>query len=89
MQMETPAMTQGSELIKYYTSGTGIPAAYAQYSPHIVGPPEGSELTEEWEFFLGLAKRMSLELWFVNFFGVGTTSHQRFKRPHRTGRGTT
>ena len=29
MQMETPAMTQGSELIKYYTSGTGIPAAYA------------------------------------------------------------
>ena len=32
MQMETPAMTQGSELIKYYTSGTGIPAAYAQYS---------------------------------------------------------
>jgi anaerobic selenocysteine-containing dehydrogenase len=71
MQMETPAMTQGSELIKYYTSGTGIPAAYAQYSPRIVEPPDGSDLTEEWEFFLGLAKRMSLELWFVNFFGGG------------------
>jgi anaerobic selenocysteine-containing dehydrogenase len=71
MQMETPAMTQGSELIKYYTSGTGIPAAYAQYSPRIVDPPAGSDLTEEWEFFLGLAKRMSLELWFVNFFGGG------------------
>ncbi|MDP9166529.1 MAG: molybdopterin-dependent oxidoreductase [Actinomycetota bacterium] len=71
MQMETPAMTQGSELIKYYTSGTGIPAAYAQYSPRLVDPPEGSDLTEEWEFFLGLAKRMSLELWFVNFFGGG------------------
>ncbi len=27
MQMETPAMTAGSELIKYYTSGTGIPGA--------------------------------------------------------------
>jgi anaerobic selenocysteine-containing dehydrogenase len=71
MQMETPAMTQGSELIKYYTSGTGIPAAYAQYAPRLVDPPIGSDLTEEWEFFLGLAKRMELDLWFVNFFGGG------------------
>ncbi len=71
MQMETPAMTQGSELIKYYTSGTGIPAAYAQYAPRLVDPPAGSDLTEEWQFFLGLAKRMDLELWFVNFFGGG------------------
>jgi anaerobic selenocysteine-containing dehydrogenase len=71
MQMETPAMTMGSELIKYYTSGTGIPAPYAQYAPRIVEPPAGSDLTEEWEFFLGLAKRMGLELWFVNFFGSG------------------
>ncbi len=71
MQMETPAMTMGSELIKYYTSGTGIPAAYAQYVPRLVDPPAGSDLTEEWQFFLGLAKRMELELWFVNFFGGG------------------
>ena len=71
MQMETPAMTAGSELIKYYTSGTGIPAPYAQYAPRLIDPPEGSDLTEEWQFFLGLAKRMDLELWFVNFFGSG------------------
>lgn len=71
MQMETPAMTAGSELIKYYTSGTGIPAPYAQYAPRLIDPPEGSDLTEEWQFFLGLAKRMELELWFVNFFGSG------------------
>ncbi|MFY1621522.1 molybdopterin-containing oxidoreductase family protein, partial [Micromonospora sp. WMMD736] len=71
MQMETPAMTMGSELIKYYTSGTGIPAPYAQYTPRIVDPPPGSDLIEEWLFFLGLAKRMGLELWFVNFFGGG------------------
>lgn len=71
MQMETPAMTQGSELIKYYTSGTGIPAAYAQYAPRLLDPPAGSDLTEEWQFFLGLAKRMELDLWFVNFFGGG------------------
>ena len=71
MQMETPAMTMGSELIKYYTSGTGIPAAYAQYTPRLVEPPAGSDLTEEWQFFHGLAKRMGLEMWFVNFFGGG------------------
>ena len=71
MQMETPAMTMGSELIKYYASGTGIPAPYAQYVPRLVEPPAGSDLTEEWQFFLGLAKRMELELWFVNFFGGG------------------
>jgi len=71
MQMETPAMTQGSELIKYYASGTGIPAAYAQYAPRLVAPPAGSDLVEEWQFFLGLAKRMNLTLYFVNFFGGG------------------
>jgi anaerobic selenocysteine-containing dehydrogenase len=71
MQMETPAMTMGSELIKYYTSGTGIPAAYAQYVPRVLAPPPGSDLIEEWQFFVGLAKRMNLELWFVNFFGGG------------------
>jgi anaerobic selenocysteine-containing dehydrogenase len=71
MQMETPAMTQGSELIKYYASGTGIPAAYAQYAPRLVAPPAGSDLVEEWQFFLGLAKRMNLTLFFVNFFGGG------------------
>ena len=71
MQMETPAMTQSSELIKYYASGTGIPAAYAQYAPRLVDPPAGSDLIEEWQFFLGLAKRMGLTMFFVNFFGGG------------------
>lgn len=71
MQMETPAMTMGSELIKYYTSGTGIPAPYGQYVPRLVEPPAGSDVIEEWQFFLGLAKRMNLELWFINFFGGG------------------
>ena len=39
--------------------------------PRLVDPPAGSDLTEEWQFFLGLAKRMKLDLWFVNFFGGG------------------
>ncbi len=71
MQMETPAMTQGAELIKYYAAGVGIPAAYAQYAPRLLDPPEGSDLVEEWQFFLGLAKRMDLQMFFVNFFGGG------------------
>lgn len=71
MQMETPAMTMGSELIKYYASGTGIPAAYGQYVPRLIDPPPGSDLIEEWQFFLGLAQRMGLDMWFVNFFGGG------------------
>ena len=47
MQMETPAMTAGSELIKYYTSGTGIPAAVcavrtaARRSAGGIGPDRG------------------------------------------------
>ncbi len=91
MQMETPAMTAGSELIKYFTSGTGIPAPYAQYAPRLIDPPPGSDLTEEWQFFLGLAKRMNLELWFVNFFGSGggrfmesATDRRRTQRRLRT-----
>jgi anaerobic selenocysteine-containing dehydrogenase len=71
MQMETPAMTQMSEMIKYYASGTGIPAAYAQYAPRLLEPPAGSDLIEEWKFFVGLAKRMKLDMWFINFFGGG------------------
>jgi hypothetical protein len=47
------------------------PAAYGQYVPRLSDPPAGSDLTEEWQFFLGLAKRMELDLWFVNFFGGG------------------
>jgi hypothetical protein len=47
MQMETPTMT-GSELIKYYTSGTGIPAAYAQHARRH-DPPVGSDLTEQFQ----------------------------------------
>jgi anaerobic selenocysteine-containing dehydrogenase len=40
----------------------GYPEPYAQYSPAIVDPPEGSDVIEEWEFFYGLAQRMGLPL---------------------------
>ena len=62
MTLETPGMTQRSEMLKYYTSGIGFTKAYAQYSSRIVAPPAGSEVIEEWEFFHGLAKRMGYDL---------------------------
>ncbi len=69
MQLEVPASTQLAEQLKYYSSGMGLQAAYAQYAPRLVEPPAGSDLTEEWLFFRGLAKRMNLDLHVVNFFG--------------------
>jgi anaerobic selenocysteine-containing dehydrogenase len=38
----------------------GTEESYAQYSPALVAPPEGSELIEDWEFFYGVAQRMGL-----------------------------
>ena len=69
MQMEVPASSQLAEQLKYYSSGMGMQTAYAQYAPRLVDPPAGSDLTEEWLFFRGLAKRMNLRLDVVNFFG--------------------
>lgn len=71
MTLETPGMTQRSEMLKYYTSGIGFTKAYAQYSPRIVVPPPGSEVTEEWEFFHGLAKRLGHDLTLSTYYGFG------------------
>ncbi|MAG34048.1 MAG: molybdopterin dinucleotide-binding protein [Deltaproteobacteria bacterium] len=60
--LEMPGMTLTQDLITFYAAGMGYGAAYAQYSPPIVEPPEGSEVVEEWEFFYSLARRMGLEL---------------------------
>jgi anaerobic selenocysteine-containing dehydrogenase len=69
VHLEVPASSQMAEQLKYYSSGMGMQSAYAQYSPRLVEPPADSDLTEEWLFFRGLAKRMDLALDVVNFFG--------------------
>lgn len=69
MSMETPGMSQGGEIIKYFGNGIGYPAAYGQYSPRLVDPPAGSDLVEEWEFFYDLAVCMDLEMYFVVYYG--------------------
>ena len=71
LTLETPGMTQPVEALKYYTIGLGYQRPWAQYSPAIVDPPEGSDVIEEWTFFHGLAKRMQLELTVVGFHGWG------------------
>jgi anaerobic selenocysteine-containing dehydrogenase len=71
MTLETPGMTQRSEMLKYYTPAIGFSKPYAQYSPRIVAPPPGSDLIEEWEFFHGLAKRMDLDLSVGVHYGFG------------------
>lgn len=71
MTLETPGMTQRSEMLKYYTTGIGFSEPYAQYSPRIVGPPPGSDLIEEWEFFHGLAQRLDRDLTLGVYYGFG------------------
>lgn len=71
LTLETPGMSQGAEMIKFFSPGVGYPCAYAQYSPPVVEPPEGSDVIEEWQFFHGLARRMGLALQVVVYFGFG------------------
>jgi len=71
MTLETPGFTQRVEALKYYTVGIGQSRPYAQYSPRIVDPPEGSDLIEEWEFYNGVGKRMGLILQMAMKYGFG------------------
>ncbi|MBB85512.1 MAG: molybdopterin dinucleotide-binding protein [Deltaproteobacteria bacterium] len=60
LSLEVPGMTLPTESLTPYAMG--YPEPYAQYSPAIVDPPEGSDVIEEWEFFFGLAQRMNLPI---------------------------
>lgn len=71
MTLETPGMTQRSEMLKYYTSGIGFSGSYAQYSPRIVAPPAGADVIEDWKFFHGLAQRMDVDLSLTVYYGSG------------------
>jgi anaerobic selenocysteine-containing dehydrogenase len=62
LPLEMPVMTTTQEMITLYAAGMGYRNAYAQYTPPIVEPPEGSEVVAEWEFFYALAQRMGLPL---------------------------
>ena len=71
LSLETPFSTQSAEAIKYLGPSRGLEHAYARYAPAVVEPPAGSEVIEELELFWRLARRMSLPLHWVNYYGWG------------------
>ncbi|MFP8876566.1 MAG: molybdopterin-dependent oxidoreductase [Myxococcota bacterium] len=60
LTLEQPGFSLPTESLVPYSMGYGLP--YAQYTPAVVEPPEGSDVIEEWEFFYGLAQAMKLPL---------------------------
>jgi anaerobic selenocysteine-containing dehydrogenase len=62
LSLEVPGMTNYVDMLPAYAPGYGLPKPWAQYTPAIVDPPDGSDVIPEWEFFYGLAQRMGLAL---------------------------
>jgi anaerobic selenocysteine-containing dehydrogenase len=69
MTLETPSMTQITEVIKYFHPGYGFRAPYAQYTPALLDPPAGADLIEDWQLYYRVAQRLGLSLNVVNVFG--------------------
>ncbi len=62
LSLEVPGLSVSSEAIEQTYVAIGYSEPYAQYTPVLVDPPEGSDVIEEWEFFYGLCQRMGLSL---------------------------
>ncbi|MGE0231508.1 MAG: molybdopterin-dependent oxidoreductase [Flavobacteriaceae bacterium] len=60
--LEVPSTTQMLDQLSRFGVGYGLAEPYAQYTPALVEPPEGSDLIEDWQFFYRLAKAMGLQL---------------------------
>jgi anaerobic selenocysteine-containing dehydrogenase len=60
LTLELTGSTYTSESMVWYATGFGLPVPYAQYTPPVVRPPEGSEVVDEWAFVLGVARRMGV-----------------------------
>ena len=62
LALETP----GVSLMYDYDAAQGVAGgpvdAVAHYTPAIADPPRGSQLIDEWEFYLGIARRLGLQL---------------------------
>jgi anaerobic selenocysteine-containing dehydrogenase len=74
LSFEAPGMSHTVEGLKYFGFGLGTPRPWAQYAPRIVSPPKGSEVIEDWHFFLGLARRMGIEMKIMTSFRAGPHS---------------
>jgi anaerobic selenocysteine-containing dehydrogenase len=69
--LEIPSTTLLIEMGKYAGSGRGWHSAWAQYTPAIVAPPEGSDVISEHAFFFQVARDLGLQLEWINSFGFG------------------
>ena len=70
--LECDGITMPNETIwGYGAATTGYPAPYAQWHPAVSQPPEGSDVIEEWELFVGLARRLGLGLRFAGTSSIG------------------
>lgn len=62
LPLEVASTSQIHEQMGSLGTGYGTAVPYAQYAEPVLEPPPGSDLLEEWEFYVGLAQRMGLEL---------------------------
>jgi anaerobic selenocysteine-containing dehydrogenase len=69
MTFETPAITQVTEGIKYHHIGYGFSEPYAQYTPALLEPPEGSDLIQDWQLFYRVGQHLGLSMSWTNVFG--------------------
>lgn len=66
-QLETPAMSQGSEQIGDFHPGYDWTEPYAYYRPALLNPPVHADLIEGWQFYYRVARKLGLRLDFHGF----------------------
>ncbi|HSW17932.1 MAG TPA: molybdopterin-dependent oxidoreductase [Ramlibacter sp.] len=69
LSLEVPGSSQKVESLKYSGVSRGYPMPWAQYTPAVARPPEGSDLLDDGTFFFLLAREMGLSLEWVNARG--------------------
>ena len=62
LAFEMPSTNLMVDFFSLYANGWGLPESFAQYTPALVEPPDGSEVIEPSRFLYRLAQRMHLEL---------------------------
>jgi anaerobic selenocysteine-containing dehydrogenase len=58
MPLEAASMTSMLDSLALRATGYGLGNAYAQYTPAVSRPPDGSDVIDDWQFFYGLMTRM-------------------------------
>lgn len=62
LPLEVPALSSCNEMLGTFGLIWGYDLPYAQYTPALVDRPAGSDLIDEWKFFVGVAREMGVPL---------------------------